>query len=441
MIPSRSYLIQTLLLCCLFLLPSLSYATIPPVQEITSRSGITAWCIEDHYLPIVSIKLAFKYSGSAYDPENQRGLAVMAASLMDEGAGDMDALEFKEKLEEMATTIDFRTDRDYFTVSIKTLSEHVNETLKLLQIALTTPTFDEEAVARVRGQLVAAIKRQEKEPNAIASRKLMETMFANHPYSHPPYGTIESLNNITPDHLKEYTKTHLTLDRMVIGVAGDITPSDLSKKLSAYLGVLPKSGVGTTVLPEVVYPTTAQNISIEYPVPQTVIMFGLPAVLRNDPMFYPTYVTNYIIGGGGFESRLMKTVREENGLVYSIASGMDLSDKAGIIAGSAATSSNQAGATLSLLHDVLEEAKDQGLTETELQNAKQYLMGSFSLKLVTNSNLADFLITMQLDHLGIDFLAKRNDYIQAITLSQINHMVKLLINPERMITVIVGKKT
>lgn len=422
------------------LFPYIAFASIPPVQTLTSRSGISMWCIEDHYLPIVSIKLAFKYAGSAYDPPNQHGLALMAASLMDEGAGDMSGLEFKEKLEEMATSMDFHIDRDYFTISIKTLSVHVDETLKLLQIALTTPSFEEESVIRVRGQLAAMIERQKKEPGAIASRKLMEAMFGTHPYAQSSYGTLETLNNITSDHLKEYTHNHLTLDRMVIGVAGDISPNAFLKLLSSTLSVLPKTGSSNTTLPAVTYPNHPELIHIEYPVPQTVIMFGLPGVLRNDPLFYAAYVTNYIIGGGGFESRLMKTIREEKGLVYNISSGMDLSDKSGLIVGSAATRSNQSQATLALITDLLNTSRNEGLTEKELQNAKQYLIGSFAMKLVTNSNLADFLITMQLDHLGSDFLEKRNDYIRSLTLQQLNHMVSQLIQSDRMVTVVVGKK-
>jgi zinc protease len=420
-------------------LSSVAHAKVPPVQKLTVVPNLNVWAIEDHYLPIVSIKLAFKYAGTAYDPDTQQGLALMASSLIDEGAGDMDALQFKEKLEELAISLNIKVDRDYLTVSIKTLSTHLDETLRLVQLALTAPRFDPDAVQRVRSQLISSIRYQEKEPEYIASRRLMETMFGNHPYGKPSYGTIDSLNNITANDLKKFIKSHLTLDRLVIGVAGDISPTDFPKLLATHLAALPAIGSSNMELPEVIYPETAQRITIEYPVPQNTIMFGLKGVLRDDPLFYPAYVTNYIIGGGGFESRLMKTIREDQGLAYSVSSSMDLSDKAGIIVGAAATRASQSDKTIRLIQEVLQHAKE-GITEEELQNAKQYLTGSFSLKLVTNSNIADFLIAMQLDHLGIDFLNKRNDYINGVTLEQVNHMVNELIIPDRMVTVMVGKK-
>lgn len=419
---------------------SLAYAKVPPVKELTINPHVTAWAIEDHYLPIVSIKIAFKYAGTAYDLPDKRGIALLVTSLLDEGSGQMNALKFKEKLEELAISFDLKVDRDYLTISIKTLSEHLEETLKLLQLVLTQPRFDPDALQRVRSQIIAMVHRQEKEPEYIASRKLMETIFGTHPYANPSYGTIETLSAITIDDLHDFVKTHLTLDRMVIGIAGDISPDDFPKQLNTYLSMLPDTGTSNTILPEVLYPNTAQTITIDYPVPQNVIMFGLKGVLRDDPSFYPAYVTNYIIGGGGFESRLMKTIRDDQGLAYSVSSSMDMSDKAGLIIGAAATRAQQSHETIRLIKEVLTHSKENGITEAELHNAKQYLTGSFSLKLVTNNNLADFLIAMQLDHLGIDFLNKRNDYINGVTLEQVNHMVDQLIAPDRMITVMVGKK-
>jgi zinc protease len=433
------FFIRILFIPLLFIY-SVAIAKIPPVQQLVINPHVTAWAIEDHYLPIVSVKLAFKYSGTAYDPADKAGIALMTASLLDEGAGDMDSLRFKERLEELAITLDLKVDRDYFTISIKTLSSNLEEALKLLQLALQQPRFDSESMVRVRSQLISMIKRQEKEPEYIATRKLMEAIFGTHPYGRPSYGNIPSLSSLTEEDLRNFIKTHLTLDRLVIGVAGDISPDTFPHLLDKYISFLPEAGESNTNLPGVIYPNKSQLITVDYPVPQNTIMFGLKGVLRDDPLFYPAYVTNYIIGGGGFESRLMQTIREEKGLAYSVSSSMDLADRAGLIVGTAATRAQKSHDTMMLIHDVLSHCKDKGITEQELQNAKQYLTGSFALKLITNNNLADFLIAMQIDHLGIDFLNKRNDYINGVTLEQVNHMVNLLVTPDRMTTVVVGKK-
>lgn len=419
--------------------PGKSHAEIPKIHHFASSRGIEAWIIEDHYLPIVSIRLAFRYSGSAYDPKNKHGLAFMVANLLDEGSGNLSSLEFHKQLERLATTISFDADADCFYVSVNTLSTNLSDVLLLLRKTLQEPRFDPPIVERVRNQLIADIVKQAKTPNYIASQHLAKAIYGHHPYALPTHGNITDIKSLTIEDLKTFTQQHFTLDNMIMGIAGDIHLGRLGILLDRTFKTLPSKNQLTLTLPPVQYPTRSDDIHINYPVSQNIIAFGFEGILRHDPRFYAAYVINYILGGGGFESRLMQIIREDRGLAYSTSSSIEFNEQSGTWTGAAATRTAESAETISLIRKILSDLKKQGITQDELEGAKQYLVGSFPLKLVSNANLAGFLVVMQRDNLGINFLEKRNEYIQALTLEEVNLAAKELIKPEQLMVVTVGK--
>lgn len=224
----------------LLVLPAPARAIVD-VQRVVSDQGIEAWLAEDHTLPIISMEFAFR-GGTALDPKDKQGLANMVSGLLDEGAGDMDSFAFQSRLQDLAISISFDARRDSFSGSLKTITENRDVAFDLLKAAITNPRFDEEPVARIRNQILTNLRFDEKDPNTLASQRWFEEAFPDHPYSKRPQGTPESVKAITTQDLRDFVKSRFTRDRLVVGVAGDITPEDLKTVLDNVFGGLPETG-------------------------------------------------------------------------------------------------------------------------------------------------------------------------------------------------------
>lgn len=442
---NRNYFVTTVILVAsilwLSLIPSFSFAGIPKVQEFTSEDGINYWAIEDNYLPIISIRIDFKNSGYAYDPENRQGLANMAARLMTEGAGGMSGIEFMTKIEELAINIGFSTDADNFYISMTCLKENINKAIELLSLAINSPDFTNDAIERTRENLLVAIARQNEDPAQLASKTFMEKYFAGHPYARNELGNEEGIKKITKNDLVKFVQEHFARSNMLIGVTGSITHKEISPLFDKYLANLPKNMVDTRTIPEFTPNVKiGQIIRIEKPVPQSVVIFGFPGPKRNDTDFYPTYIANHILGGGGFESRLMHEVREKKGLAYTVYTALQTYDKAGIIYGYVATKNSSIDESIQIITQEINKIHKKGIDKQEIVDAKDYLIGSFPLRMTQNSALASFITAMQNENLGIDFLDKRNNYITNTTIGNCNIAAAKYMDIDKMLTIVVGGK-
>jgi zinc protease len=432
-----------LLLCATVLIsltftPSYGYADFPKVYAIESpRNQLNAWVVEDHYLPIVALEIAFTHSGSAYDPQHQTGLAYLASNMMLEGTKNHSAQAIREAFETLASSVTFSVDKDCFYVSLKTLAKNLDESLALLSEILMQPQFDNATLSKVVTQVNTLRARQEEDPDYIASRALAEALFKQHPYAKSRYGSEEALAKLNPVHIKRYIKTNLTRENMVISVAGNVNSAVLALALDRYFGGLPKSASKQT-LPSFNWPEKGSTVLIEKDIPQSVIHFALPAVTRSDEAFYPLYMLNHIMGGGGFESRLMKKLREKEGLVYHTGTTFNSLDKLGLIEGNAATQNKTTDKAVRLLKSELTRGAKEGITINELKDSRDYLVYGFPLKLTKNTHLAKMISSMQLHGLPIDFLQTRNALIEQVTLSDINALAKTYLDTNKMVMVVVG---
>jgi len=414
-----------------------SIATPYPVEAITTPYGIKAWLMEEHSLPIISIHLAFRKAGHAYDPKGQEGLAAMATELLDDGAGELSGSEFKNRLESSAITLSFSEDEDNFYIGIKTLSDNVDEALNLLKLALTAPRFETASINRAKSRMVNLLAERDDDPESFAGEKWQETYYGVSPYAHSAYGSNESINAMTQDALKHYVTTRLTRTHLLVSVVGDINPSQLKPLLDNALGDLPLTMNDDSAMHDVT-PVKASTLSIAKAIPQSVAVFGFQGVKRNDPDFYALFVLNYILGGGSFESRLMKAVRVDKGLAYSVYSFLDMLDYAGTVKGVVATRNAHIDDSLRIIKNEMKRLRDKGISEEELHDAQNYLTLSFPLKMDQSSEVAQFLTSMQINDLGIHFLTERNQYINKVTVADVNRVAKKLLDPDAMTVVIVG---
>lgn len=407
------------------------------VQEVKSKSGITAWLIEDHANPVISVRFLFK-GGAALDPVGKEGLANMVSGLLDEGAGHLDSQSFQARLEDEAISLHFDASKDSFSGTLKTLSQNLASGAELLNLALTQPRFDAEPVKRIRGQILASVRRAMERPQTIAMNEIFASLFAGHGYGRRTDGTVESISAITKNDLINFVKTMLAKENLVIGVAGDIRPDTLSKFLDDAFGVLANTPSTKTVAE--IKPKLNGGIKIiEKNIPQSVIIFTGNGIKRDDPDFYAALVMNHILGGGSFTSRLYDEVREKRGLAYSIFTNIYSFDHTGIILGSAGTENSRVKETIKIIKNEWVRMVKDGVTATELADAKTYLSGSFPLRFTSSGAIAGILVGMQANDLGIDYLKQRKSYIDAVGEIEVLNVARRLLNSDQLDIVVVGK--
>ena len=416
-----------------FATPSLAATKI---QHLISPGGIEAWFVQDATVPLIAMEYAFG-GGAAQDPADKPGVANMVASLIDEGSGDLDSKTFHERLDRRAIELSFSATRDYFRGSLRMLKDNKDEAFDLLHMALTSPHFDATDVERIRSQIVSGLRRDTTNPNALAGRKFLEIAYGDHPYGRQASGTFESIPTITVADMKDYVRRVIAKDTLKIAVVGDVDPATLGKLLDQTFGGLPAKA-SLTPVPDIVAAKPPQRAFVPLDVPQTVISFGGPGIMRHDPNFMAAYVVNHIIGGGGLSSRLYHEVREKRGLAYSVYQTLLWMDHSALFIGNTGTRADRAGETLDAVEKEIRRMAEEGPTQQELDEAKSYLKGSQMLQLDTSSKLASGLLQYQLDRLPIDYLEKRNAIVDAVTLADAKAVAKRLWG-QGLLTVIVGR--
>ncbi len=406
------------------------------VVRVVSPGGIEAWLVRDHINPIINMRIAFR-GGAALDPVGKAGLAHMVSALLDEGAGEMDSQSFQRRLEDLSVELRFDAGRDTFTGRLKTLSENRDQAFELFNEALIKHRFDAAQVERMRGQILAGLRRDSEDPDTVAGQALARELFPNHPYGRPVEGTQESIATITTDDLREFTRQRLARDNLMIAVVGDIDGEELGRRLDAVFADLPAASKPANVQ-EVQLQSAGRIKVVEMAIPQSAIAFAQKGLKRDDPDFYTGYVLNHILGGGGFTSRLYEEIREKRGLAYSIGSYLYPLRHAGLVQGYGGTANARVGETLEVLKNQWREMAETGASATELLDAKTYLIGSYPLRFTSTDGIASILVSMQLENLGIDYLDRRNKMIEGVSLEAVNKLAKSLLDPDNLVVVVVG---
>jgi zinc protease len=403
------------------------------VEEVQSPGGVRAYLMQDHSLPILSLALRFA-GGAGLDPPGLAGLAHMTTGLIDEGAGDYDNEAFRAALEDNAIRLGFEASRDSISGELKTLTHNRARALELLRLALTRPRFDAEPVERIRSQIEAELRRRSSDPEYVAVRAWNELAFDGHPYARPVRGTPESLAAITVADMRGLVARRLGRDRLVVGVSGDITALELAPALDEIFGELPAMADAGALAPPVIRDGAVRVVPMA--IPQSVVHFGHAGIPRRHPDHYAANIANYILGGGGFSSRLLDEIREKRGLAYSVYSHLDDIELAPLWVGGLATRNEQVAVSLEVLRAELARMAAGDVGEGELADAKTYLTGSFPLRLTSNDLVARALVGMQVWGLGLDFLDRRNALIEAVTLDDVRRVARALFSRPLLVTIV-----
>ena len=406
------------------------------IEDVTSPKGIKAWLVEDHSIPFMALELSFR-GGSSLDAADKRGAVYLMTGLLEEGAGDLDAQAYAKALEGLAASVDYDSSDDSVRISAQFLTSNREEVVALLRDTLLNPRFDQSAIDRVRGQVLSGIAADLKDPNDIARDAFSAMAFGDHPYGSPEKGSMASVQALTRDDIVQAYRDVFALDRVVVGAVGDITPDALGAMLDTLLGDLPAEG---KPLPGKADVTIEGGVTVvDYDTPQSVAIFGQTGIDRHDPDFFAAYVLNQVLGGGSFESRLMTEVREKRGLTYGVYSYLAPRDLASVYLGSVASASDRIAETIEVIRAEWTRMARDGLTQEELDAAKTYLTGAYPLRFDGNGRIARILVSMQRDNLPIDYIATRNDQVNAVTLDDANRVAARLLRPDDLHFVVVGK--
>ena len=423
-------------LIALFILVAFPLRAEVDITQVTSPSGLEAWLVEERSIPFVSLDLIFA-GGAALESDAQAGVVNLMTSLLSEGAGDMDAQAFAARSEELATRIRFEAGRDSVSVSVRFLTEDADEVIEHLRLALTEPRFDEDAIARTRGQLMAQLRRDVLDPNTIASRAFANAAFQDHPYGRESNGTPETVSTLDRDALVAAHQGAIARDRVYIGAAGDISADELGGLLDRLFEGVPETGWDMPERAEFLAEPGMEIIPFDGP--QSVVAFGHAGIARDDPEFLTAFVVNEVFGGGRFGTRLMRSLREERGLTYGIGAFLSSGALGESYQGRLSTDNANVELVIDLLRDEWAQIAIEGVTEGELDRILTYLTGAYPLRFDGNSSIASIMAWMQYQGFDIDYVNRRNDMISALTLDEVNDLASRLYDPDALFFVVVGQ--
>ena len=406
------------------------------IQRVVSPGGIEAWLVEERAVPIISISIGFR-GGASRDSAEEAGLARLFAGMLEEGAGPYDSAGFAERADEIAARLSFGASSDSVRVGASMLVDQRDESLELFRLALNEPRFDAEPLARVKQQMISAIRQRETDPNSLAALAWYSAAFPNDAYGRPSGGELETVEALTADDLRAARTRLLNKNTMKIGVVGAISADELGPILDALLGDLPDAELPELPMAEM---TAVSGVEVvDFDAPQSTVVFGHRGIPRDDPDFIPAYIANYILGGGGFESRLMQEVREKRGLAYGVYAYLSPRDRAALYMGGVGTANERVAESIAVIREQWRRLAAEGVSEAELQKAQRYLTGAFPLRFDSNGKIASYLVGAQMDDLGIDYIDIRNDLVEAVTVDDIKRVAARVLQPDDLFFVVVGK--
>ncbi len=406
------------------------------IQGLKSPGGVVFWLVEEPSIPIVALEISFA-GGARLDPEGRAGLANMMAGLIDEGAGDLDAVGFAKARDEVSARFGFSAGRDTMKVSARMLVETLEQSVALLALALASPRFDPEPVGRVRAQLLSVIAESGTKPDSVAAEAWYADAFPDHPYGRPTRGTEPSVSAITRSDLVATRARLLTRANARIAVVGAIDAKRAGRMVDTVMAGLEQ---GTVLVRQRTNGAPPPGLRvIDLAVPQSAAVFGHAGLARDDPDFISAYVMNYVLGGGGFASRLMTEVREKRGLAYGVYAYLSVRDETALYLGSVQTANERMAESLEVIKAEWARMAAKGITAGELDRARRYLTGAFPLRFDSNAKIASYLVFIQEEDLGIDYLDRRNGLIEAVTLADVKRVAARLLKPANLSIVVAGQ--
>jgi zinc protease len=431
---SRCFLIlASTMLPFIFLAPETAAAV---AQRAVLKNGIVLLSSEQRALPMVSIELLI-HAGSRYDMPKQEGLANLTARLLTYGTRRRKALEISETLDFIGASLSADCGEDMASVSLTILKKDLAIGLELLAEILTESNFPQEEIDRRKQSIIASIKAREEDPGDIAQRRFQATLYPESPFGRPVEGTEASVRSIPQESISEFYQRHYRPNRTLMAVVGDISHQEIIEAVElAFRNWAAGEPPGAPLIPST--QGSGEIIRVNKDLTQSNIILGHAGVGRENPDYYAIQVMNYILGGGGFSSRLMDAIRNERGLAYSVYSYFSAEKGRGSFELVMQTKNESAQDAIRVALDEIRRIRAEPVSVEDLSEAKDYLTGSFPLRFDTNRKVANFLVLAEFFGLGLDFRERYPDFIRGVTRDDVLRVARQYLNPEKLITVVVG---
>lgn len=420
---------------CLFLIGPSALAAGPEVVRTQLDNGLRLVLSEQPAVPIVSID-CLSDGGARVDPAARPGLAALTGALLEEGTKGRSGQDIAKQIDSLGGSFSSGTASDWINVGASVLSRDFETGLDLVARSLMEPTFPEEAVERLRTETLGELQASEEHPGYVASRGFREALFGSAPYGHSAHGTEESVKAITRAEIIGYHQNWIVPQRTICAIVGDVKPKRMEEVAKKKLGSWKRGA--SPAEPEPATPPPARVVLIDMPTTQANIVIGEIGVDRKNPDFFAIRLMNHILGGGGFQSRLMDTVRDKNGLAYSIHSGFGSNRFPGAFQVTLQTKVESAKAAIDLVRAEIAKIHEEGVTEEELVAAQDYLTGNFPLSLDSTSKLTSFLAQIEYFGLGDDYIETYGDRVRAVSTEDVADAARKYLHPDALVQVVVG---
>ena len=398
------------------------------IKRSTLSNGAVLLVSEQHQLPMVTIAIAFD-AGARRDPKGKEGLAALTADSIEQGTKDLTAADFDQKTDFMGSSMGVGADHDYATASMTSLKKYEDATLHLLAQALVNPGLRDADIVRKQADQIANINASQEQPGYVGQVEFIKEIFGATPYGHPTNGLAATVAKLTPDDVRNFYRDHYKTGSAVIAVTGDVDTTAIKEKLEKELAGIAGTVADQTAPPA---PSVAPGIHlnvINRTVAQANLILGSGGIARSNPDYYKLEVMNYILGGGGFSSRLMKVVRSKGGLAYTVASGFQAAKFPGAFLIVLQTKNQSANEALKLIIGQLHEIQSTPVSAEELSAAKRYLSGSFPMKLDRQSEITGFMLQIELNGLGLDYADRFPKLIDAVTAADVQEVARKYLHP------------
>jgi len=432
----KKFSLWLIAVCSTFYVTS-AHAGMVPKRSVLSND-LVLLTSEQRALPMVSIELLID-AGSRYDGANQEGLANLTAKLLTYGTKRRTAVQISETLDFLGASLETSGGEDVASISLTILKKDLATGLELLADILTASAFPPAEIDRQKQEIIASIKAREEDPGAVAQRTFAAALFPASPYGRLVEGTEASVKGLQQKSLKEFYARYYRSNRSIMAVVGDVSEQEISQALNQALrGWNKGEPSGQPLVPAKI--GAPQLLRVNRDLTQANIIMGHNGVPRGNPDYYAIQVMNYILGGGGFSSRVMDSIRNERGLAYSVYSYFSAEKSHGSFQFVMQTKNETAQEAIRIAKEEIQRIREHPVSEQELNDAKDYLIGSFPLRFDTNRKVASFLAQVEFFQLGLDYPERYGDLIRKVSRADVQRVAKQYLEPEKVITVIVGNQ-
>jgi len=423
-----------------------AYAILP-IEKLDSVKGAQAYLVQTKALPMVDIEISID-AGDRYDPAAKSGLATVVGQLMNYGAksekGLLTEAQIADEVADLGANLGVSVSGERAVMRIRTLSRKDlrDRAVQLASAMLSAPTYDAKILAREKQRMTTALLEAETKPESVLDRRFRKSVYGNYPLANSP--SVQSIASISAIDLQQFHKQFYRGDRMIVSIVGDVSKAEAAEIVQGLLQRVPQSGPAIAKLPEFerspVEPLSQREVTIPFDSQQAHIAMGMTAVTRSNPDFFPLLVGNYVLGGGGFVSRLMSEVREKRGLAYSVFSYFSPGKDVGIFQAGLQTKNDQATLALEVMSSSIAQFIADGPTQSELDAAKANLINGYPLRIDNNRKLLDYVSSIAWNNLPLDTMETWTKQVEEVGLDQVKTTFQKYLAMDRMKIVVLGAK-